>query len=82
MSNSDKFDDKDWEQAEGVGGNGALPWGERPGIAKKAMWITAAELNANSKTATIYCRVDSKRVLLALKKMQKMNEEKPIARRL
>lgn len=57
--NHPKFDDGEWPSAVEEGKNGILPWGERPGIAKKAYWIfTHNTYKLNSQTA--YCRVNVK----------------------
>jgi colicin import membrane protein len=50
-----KFDDSNWPSAVELGENGMLPWGPRPGIAKKAFWILTQD--ARSKGESVYCRV-------------------------
>ena len=49
------FDDSNWPSAVEMGNNGILPWGPRPGIAKKAFWILTQD--ARSKGEPVYCRV-------------------------
>jgi hypothetical protein len=55
--NHPRFDDGEWPAAVEEGQTGILPWGERPGIAKKAFWIfTHDTYKMNGQTA--YCRVN------------------------
>jgi hypothetical protein len=49
------FDDSNWPSAVEMGNNGILPWGPRPGIAKKAFWISTQD--AHTKGEPVYCRV-------------------------
>ena len=51
------FDDSTWPAAVELGQNGILPWGARPGIAKKAFWINTQESEAEQET--VWCRVNS-----------------------
>merc|ERR1712072_1101594 len=51
------FDDKHWPAAVEEGQNGILPWGERPGIAKKAWWIFTHD-TYKMRGQTAYCRVN------------------------
>lgn len=55
--NEANFNDKHWPAAVEEGRNGILPWGERPGIAKKAFWIFTHD-NYRMKGQTAYCRVN------------------------
>jgi hypothetical protein len=51
-----EFDDGEWPAAVEEGPNGILPWGERPGIAKKARWIFTHD-TYKMRGQTAYCRV-------------------------
>lgn len=51
------FDDSNWPTAVELGQNGILPWGARPGIAKKAFWINTQE--SENERETVWCRVNS-----------------------
>ena len=50
------FDDSKWPSAVEEGDNGILPWGPRPGIAKKAKWIFTHDAY-KMRGAKAYCRV-------------------------
>jgi hypothetical protein len=51
------FDDSNWPTAVELGQNGILPWGARPGIAKKAFWINTQE--SEQERETVWCRVNT-----------------------
>jgi hypothetical protein len=53
------FDDSAWPSAPEEGDNGVLPWGPRPGIAKKAKWIFTHE-SYKMKGKKAFCRVNVK----------------------
>ena len=53
------FDDSKWPSAPEEGDNGVLPWGPRPGIAKKAKWIFTHD-SYKMKGTKAYCRVNVK----------------------
>merc|ERR1711871_1877900 len=53
------YDDSKWPSAPEEGDNGVLPWGPRPGIAKKAKWIFTHD-SYKMKGKKAYCRVNVK----------------------
>merc|ERR1711871_429165 len=56
------FDDSKWPTAVEEGQNGILPWGERPGISKKAFWIFTHD-TYNMRGQQVYCRVNVKKAV-------------------
>merc|ERR1711871_321600 len=56
------FDDSKWPTAVEEGQNGILPWGERPGISKKAFWIFTHD-TYNMRGQQVYCRVNVKKAI-------------------